>query len=157
MGKPERPRNQTDTLDMHARMQSDVSNLNKPMNASATLDLPARGPEPRMNKPERLKCPTNASNACTCTQNVVTKSRRPTNKSEFIRVPQNGWMKPNSPGISPELRPSPREPETQGSRGCIGSTRARAEHSNRCENRGASELEGKWLVKQKKERKKENL
>ena len=43
--------------------------------------------------------------------------------------------------------------KTQGSCRCIRSARPHAEHLNWHENHGVSELEGKWLVKRKKERK----
>ena len=79
-----------------------MSNLTRPENISVTQDLPARGAEPRMGKPNRLENPTDA---CTYMQRVVDDSRRPTDKLEHIRKSQNSCKKLNLSAKSLTMRP----------------------------------------------------
>ena len=104
MGEPERPRDKMDALDTCARMKSDAGNLKRPAKMSVTLDLPATDGELRVSKPEWLASQMDASNTCTHAQRIVNDSRKPTEKPQHVRIPENGCIKPNSPGRSPESR-----------------------------------------------------
>ena len=61
--------------------------------------------EPCVGEPKRLETQTDTSDACTHVQRAAKDSRKPTDKPECVRIPQNGCIKPNSPGRSP--KPSP--------------------------------------------------
>ena len=90
----------TDGLESHAGTQTarihvqDVGNKsNKPENTSITRDLPANGAEPRAGEPNRLRSPTDASDACTRMQSDADESRRPIGNLERVRRSQNGCKK----------------------------------------------------------------
>ena len=104
MGEPERLRDEMDVLDTCARMKSDAGNSKRPAKMSATPDLPATDVELRVSKPEWLASQMDASNTCTHAQRIVNDSKKPTDKPERVRIPENGCIKPNSSGRSPESR-----------------------------------------------------
>ena len=67
MGERERPRDETNPLDMHARTQSVASDLNTPANVSVTSktpDLPARCVELHVDQPKRFATQTDACTVC---------------------------------------------------------------------------------------------
>ena len=103
-----------DTQTAHVHVQDVGYKSNKPANASVKLDLPARGAEPCVGEPNRLECPTDASDVCTCVQSDVDDSRRPTNNSERVRRSQNSCKKSSSP--AKPLKMCPEEPKKPGSR-----------------------------------------
>ena len=121
---PEMPRDKMDASDMHSRMQSVASNSNTPANVSVTSvapNVPARGAEQRMSGPERLKIQSDVSDVCSRVQSVAKESKRPTNKPERVRIPQNGYIMPNSSGASPES--CPEEPQGPSNHADASSTR----------------------------------
>ena len=92
---------------------------------SVAPNLPAGGAEPRTGEPERLKSQSDTSDVvCTHAQSVAKESRRPTDKPECVRIPQNSCTMPNSPGASP--KPHPEEPQGPGA------TRVHRAHVRMC-------------------------
>ena len=65
-----------------------------------------------MGEPKRLETQTDMSDAYTRVQRAENDLRKPTEKPECIRIPQNGCIKPNPPGRSP--KPSPEKAQTPG-------------------------------------------
>ena len=121
-------RDGTDRLESHAGTQTarihvqDIRNKsNKSANMSITPDLPARGAEPCIGVPNRLECPTDASDACTWMQSDADDSIRPTDNLERVRRSQNGCKRSNLPAKS--LKPRPEEPRKPGNRADASSGR----------------------------------
>ena len=133
MGEPEMPRYKMDALDTCAHMKSDADNLKRPAKMSAALGLPATGHRCRTAREQaRMARKPNGhvEHVYTHTQRIVNDSRKLTDKLKHVRIPQNGCIKPNSPGRSPESR---RE-ESHRPGNDTDTSHARPERWNRPEN-----------------------